>query len=99
MYTSKQQGDDINAIYMIKIKIDHQSTSCFVKVPDIIQDPVHATIQANIDSINDKICVEFYDVIKEDGFDIISAYKNPSNFRLLSFKIFDVRDLPFDPEG
>jgi hypothetical protein len=55
---------------MVKIKIDHQTTSVFVKAPGTILDPYHATMQANIDSINDKITVEFYDVIDEAAFSL-----------------------------
>ena len=51
---------------------------------------------SNIDSINDKVYFEFYDVIKEDGFDPRTAAVNDlSNLRLLSHSIFDVKDFPF----
>ena len=53
---------------------------------------------ANIDSINDKIYVEFYDVLNEQAFDAkaSNARTDISNLKLLSHRIFDVRDLPFN---
>ena len=54
---------------------------------------------ANIDSINDKVYIEFYDVIKEDGFDPRKASNDTSNLKLLSLRIFDVRDFPFQKNG
>lgn len=56
---------------------------------------------ANIDSINDKVYVEFYDVLNEQAFDAkaSNARTDISNLKLLSHRIFDVRDLPFDHDG
>ena len=52
---------------------------------------------ANIDSINDKIYVEFYDVVDEKAFEKeCNVGTNLSNLKLLSYKVFDVRDLPFN---
>jgi hypothetical protein len=81
---------------MIKIKVDAQMTTVFVEAPFKILDLRHSKMHANIDSINDKIAVEFYDVIDERAFDLNADNDDTSNLRLLSMKIFDVRDLPFD---
>jgi len=56
---------------------------------------------ANIDSIHDKVTVEFFDVLKEEAFNPLStaARNDISNLRLLSQKIFDVRDFPFRSDG
>ena len=53
---------------------------------------------ANIDSINDKVYVEFYDVLNEQAFDAkaSNARTDLKNLKLLSHRIFDVKDLPFD---
>ena len=52
---------------------------------------------ANIDSINDKVYLEFYDIINEAAFDVKSACSNDmSNMKLLATKIFDVKDFAFD---
>ena len=50
---------------MVRIKIGAESTSIFVAAPDRIVDKVHQRMAANIDSINDKVYVEFYDVLNE----------------------------------
>jgi hypothetical protein len=55
---------------MIKIKVDAQMTQIFVQAPFKILDVLHSKMFANIDSINDKIVVEFYDVIEEAAFDV-----------------------------
>jgi hypothetical protein len=81
---------------MIKIKVDAQMTTVFVEAPFKILDLRHSKMHANIDSINDKIAVEFYDVTDERAFDLNADNDDTSNLRLLSMKIFDVRDLPFD---
>jgi len=54
-----------------------------------------------VDSINEKIYLEFYDVLNESAFDqkAVNARTDVSNLKLLSHKIFDVRDLPFDANG
>lgn len=56
---------------------------------------------ANIDSINDKVYVEFYDVLNEQALDLKNSQSrtNLSNLKLLSHKIFDVRDFPFSAGG
>lgn len=52
---------------------------------------------ANIDSINDKVYVEFYDVINETAFDSKTAnFNDLSNLKLLALHVFDVRDFAFD---
>jgi hypothetical protein len=85
---------------MIKIKVDAQMTSIFVQAPFKILDVLHSKMFANIDSINDKIVVEFYDVIEESAFNAATSNKDDtSNLRLLSMKVFDVRDLPFNEQG
>ena len=53
-------------------------------------------MHSNIDSINDKVYFEFYDVVKEDGLDPRKAAVNDiSNLRLLAHEIFDIKDFPF----
>jgi hypothetical protein len=52
---------------------------------------------ANIDSINDKVYLEFYDVVNEANFNPKTvAVEDTSNLKLLALKIFDVRDFAFD---
>lgn len=69
--------------------------------PNRIIDLAHSKMNTNIDSINDKVTVEFYDVLKEEAFNPKSteARNDMSNLRLLSQKIFDVRDFPFRSDG
>lgn len=55
----------LNELFMVRIKIGAESTSIFVAAPDRIVDKVHQRMAANIDSINDKVYVEFYDVLNE----------------------------------
>ena len=56
---------------------------------------------ANIDSINDKVYLEFYDVLDERAFDPKAGHARTdlSNLKMLSHRIFDVRDLPFNDAG
>ena len=86
---------------MVKLKIASESTCIFVGAPNKILDLSHAKMFSNIDSINDKVTVEFFDVLKEEAFDPRSSSANSdmSNLRLLSQKIFDVRDFPFRSDG
>jgi len=86
---------------MIRIKIGAESNTIFVASPNRILDQVHQSMTANIDSINDKIYVEFYDVLNEQAFDPRSsnARTDLSNLKMLSHRIFDVRDLAFNSEG
>jgi hypothetical protein len=94
---------ETNAIFMLKIKIDNQMTKVFLEAPNNILDIQHSSVMGNIDSYYDKITIEFYDVINEQNFvAAIKGSKNQgaaddmANLRLLSQKIFDVRDLPFN---
>ena len=86
---------------MIRIKIGAESNTIFVASPNRILDQVHQTMTANIDSINDKVYIEFYDVLDERAFDAKAgnARTDLSNLKLLSHKIFDVRDFPFNDSG
>jgi len=82
---------------MIKIKIAAESNCIFVAAPNRILDVLHQSMTANIDSINDKVYLEFYDIIKETAFDPKLANSNDlSNMKLLATKVFDVKDFAFD---
>ena len=95
------QQSKLNEIFMVKIKIGTESSTIFVASPNRILDAIHQRMSGNIDSINDKVYVEFYDVVNEQAFDprASNARTDLSNLRLLSHRIFDVRDLPFDSNG
>ena len=57
-------------------------------------------MHANIDSINDKVYIELFDVINENGFNPkYPDSNNPNNLKLLALKIFDVKDFAFDANG
>ena len=82
---------------MIKLKVGTESNSIFLQAPGRILDQAHQKMFANIDSINDKVYLELYDVIKEKDFDAKKVAPNDlSNLKLLSHRIFDVKDFPFD---
>lgn len=86
---------------MVRVKVGAEHTSVFIASPNRILDPIHQKMTANIDSINDKVYVEFYDVLNENAFDLKASNSrtNLSNLKLLSHRIFDVRDFPFDSQG
>ena len=95
----RQLGDNqaLNEIFMIRIKIGAEINQIYVAAPDRVLDVLHQKMTANIDSINDKVYVEFYDVVDEKAFDARSNVgTNLSNLKLLSYKVFDVRDFPFN---
>lgn len=51
-----------------------------------------------VENIKDVVYVEFYDIINEENFD--PKVKQPmENLRLLAYKTFEVKDLPFDKEN
>lgn len=54
---------------------------------------------ANIDSRNDKVYLEFYDVINETAFDAKSAKNDMNNLKLLALHVFDVKDFAFNSNG
>jgi len=51
-----------------------------------------------VQSLRDVVYIEFYDVIEEDNFDP-KIKQDMSNLRLISYKTFEVRDLPFLRDG
>ena len=59
------QQSKVNEIFMVKIKIGTESSTIFVASPNRILDAIHQRMCGNIDSINDKVYVEFYDVVNE----------------------------------
>jgi len=96
-YRKTDSKSPINEVFMIKIKIAAESNCIFVAAPNRILDVLHQSMNANIDSINDKVYLEFYDIIKETAFDAKQADLNDlSNMKLLATKIFDVKDFAFD---
>jgi hypothetical protein len=51
---------------------------------------------ANIDSINDKVYMEFYDVLNESfDFKTSNAANDMKNLKLLALHVFDVKDFAF----
>ena len=96
----KDETSKLNQIFMIKIRIGTESNCIFLGAPDRILDLHHQKMFTNIDSINDKVYLEFYDVINETGFNPkTAAVEDTSNLKLLALKIFDVRDFAFDEKG
>jgi len=82
------------------MKVGTESNAIYVGSPNRILDVLHAKMSANIDSINDKVYLEFYDVLKEDAFDPKSTSVNDfSNLKLLSHLVFDVKDFTFSDIG
>lgn len=99
--TIQGQNSKLNEIFMVRIKIGAEHSSIFIASPNRILDPIHQKMAANIDSINDKVYVEFYDVLNENAFDLKASNSRTqlSNLKMLSHRIFDVRDLPFGSDG
>ena len=82
---------------MVRIKLGTESNTIFLKSPDVIKDIDHSTMIGNIDSIADKLYVEFYDVLNEDGFNAKFASRTDmNNFKMLGHAIIDAKDVPFD---
>lgn len=54
---------------------------------------------ANIDSRNDKVYLEFYDVINETAFDAKTSKNDMNNLKLLALHVFDVKDFAFNSYG
>jgi hypothetical protein len=82
---------------MLKLKIGTESTSIFIASPNRPIDPSHHKFTANIESVTDKVYVEFYDVLDESAFDpLLTEHTDTSNLKLLSIKCFDVKDFAFD---
>lgn len=93
-------NEDLNAIFLMRMKVGTESTSIFVAAPDRVIDPHHHRFTANIESINDKVYIEFYDVIDESAFDpTLTTTTDTANLKLLSIKCFDVKDFAFDHLG
>ena len=63
------ENNKLNEIFMIKLKIGTETNSIYVAAPGRIVDVIHQKMTANIDSINDKVYLEFYDILNEDAFD------------------------------
>ena len=63
--TVEGQSSKLNEIFMLRIKIATEVNSIFVASPGRILDQIHQKMHSNIDSINDKVYVEFYDVLNE----------------------------------
>lgn len=86
-----------NKVFMLKVRAAGESKSIFVGTPDQIYGDQLESIQlmSTVESIRDTVHVEFYDVIQEDNFD--PRKRQPlENLRLLSYRTFEVKDLPFD---
>jgi hypothetical protein len=65
----ESSGVQSNLLFMVKLRIGTETNCIFVGAPDRILDPYHEKMCANIDSINDKVYLEFFDVLDEQRFD------------------------------
>ena len=72
-YKKSDGMSQMNEVFMIKIKIASESNCIFVSAPNRILDVLNQSMTANIDSINDKVYLELYDIINEAAFDVKSA--------------------------
>lgn len=97
-YRKQANSAQLNSIFMVKIRVAQQMTCIYVSAPDRILNMTHSKMHANIDSINDKVFIEFFDVLKEEAFDPKTA-NDMSNLKFLSQTIFEVRDFPFGLDG
>lgn len=98
-YLTKESNADLNAVFMLRIKIGSESTCIFLQAPSQVIDPHHHKFTANIESVSDKIYVEFYDVLDESAFDPSTASSTDvSNLKLLTIKCFDVKDFAFNQD-
>jgi hypothetical protein len=96
----ESSGASSNLVFMLKLRIGTESNSIFLGAPDRILDPHHEKMCANIDSINDKVYLEFFDILDEQRFDPKDPNSNNTdNLKLLALKIFDVKDFAFDANG
>lgn len=87
-------------LFMVKLRIGTENNCIFVGAPDRILDPLHEKMSSNIDSLNEKVYLEFYDVLDEQKFNPKDHNSNnPNNLKLLALKIFDVKDFAFDANG
>ena len=94
----------MNAIFLLQIKVGTESTKIFLKAPDRSIDPGHEKFITNIESITDKVYVEFYDVIEEGAFNPATTggtnvFNDMQNLKLLAIKCFDVKDFAFSKRG
>lgn len=96
---SKTTNESLNAIFMVRIKIGAESNCIIIASPNRILDPLHQKMSANIDSLNDKVYLEFYDVINETAFDAKTGATDMSNMKLLALHVFDVKDFAFNALG
>jgi hypothetical protein len=81
MNYKKQESGPLNSVFLVKIKVGTEHSSILVKAPNVIENM--AKMNANIDSINDKVYVEFFDVLNEDALDP-QKQQSMSNLKLLS---------------
>ena len=83
-YTKTKDTRQFNNVFMLKIMLQTESTCVFVSTNKVL-DVMHQTVSANISSLNEKVDLEFYDVIDESAFDSRTADNNDmSNMKLLA---------------
>lgn len=61
----ENSGAQSNMLFMVKLRIGTENNCIFVGAPDRILDPLHEKMSSNIDSLNEKVYLEFYDVLDE----------------------------------
>ena len=83
-YTKTKDTRQFNNVFMLKIMLQTESTCVFVSTNKVL-DVMHQTVSANISSFNEKVYLEFYDVIDESAFDSRTTDNNDmSNMKLLA---------------
>lgn len=61
-------NDSLNSLFLLKIKTGTEYTEIVLDVENGVVTPYTQQMTANIDSINDKVYLEFYDIIDEQAF-------------------------------
>lgn len=67
-----------------------------VQSPDVILDKTHSSFFTQTQSPNERIYLEFYQILSEEAFDVNSAKNNFSSMRLIQQITIPLKYIPFE---
>ncbi|CDW87445.1 UNKNOWN [Stylonychia lemnae] len=94
---NQQQNSQFQQLYLVKIREGIHQSQIIVAAPNSILDIHHKEFYTQTQSLNERIQIEFYQILSEEAFNP-EAKNNFKNLRLINHILLPLKFIPFDQD-